>query len=124
MKAKLLMLVVASALLILPSAYALNCTIYEGSKKEICVNVDPLDISEGDKEALLEGNVYGSINEEQIPINLRISPNAQETKTTEQIFDENIATLVRIGVFIFVNYAIFSVLTKPSKIRRWLSADS
>lgn len=124
MKAKLLMLVVASALLILPSAYALNCTIYEGSKKEICVNVDPLDISEGDKEALLEGNVYGSINEEQTPINLEIHTDARETKTTEQIFDENIAILVRIGVFIFVNYAIFSVLTKPSKIRRWLSADS
>lgn len=40
----------------------------------------------------------------------------------EQLFMANISAVVKLGLFIFFNYLIFSFLTNSPAIRRWFPA--
>jgi len=114
--------VLVLTLIFLPSVYALNCTLFTSSKNDLCNNINPLELNENDKFSLMQDNIYGSINEEQEPINITLNLQNQEVKTTKQLYEENVSMLVKLCLFIFVNYSVFSFLTKSSKIIKWLNA--
>jgi hypothetical protein len=70
----------------------------------------------------MQSDAYSNFAYEQEPINLSLNVSAQEIKSTEQIYEENISIVVKILTFIALNYSIFSFLTKPQRVIRWLSA--
>jgi hypothetical protein len=122
MKESIIVLAAAMALLILPSAYALNCTIYSGDSYSLCSEINSLSADEDYKESLMDSNIY-HFEESQSSVNLKL-PDQSSQATFESIYENKIVTVVKIIAFIFVNYAFFSILTKSSFIRKWLTADS
>jgi len=121
---KTILLVVVSLILILPSALALNCTKYEGDKHELCNNIDPLDISESDKRALMGDGVYGPINPSNPSVNLELNLTNNSPITLEMIYEEKIVFITKFLLFLLFNYLLFSMITKSKFIRKWLTADS
>lgn len=107
----------------IPPAHALNCTEYNREQRDLCNSVDSLDLSDDDKILLIQQGDY-NLTYEPEQINLKLNIPAQEIQTTEQIYEENIALLVKIITFVVTNYTIFSFLTKPQILLRWLTAVS
>lgn len=121
MKERIIWLVAASALLILPSASALNCTIYKGDYRSLCSELNSLSIDEDYRESLMNSDLY-DFKDSHAEVNLQV-PSQQSQITFNSIYDDKISILVRLGMVIFVNYAFFSILTKSSFVRKWLTAD-
>lgn len=107
----------------IPPAHALNCTEYNHEQRDLCNSVDSLDLTDDDKILLMHPSDY-NLTYEPEQVNLKLNIPAEETQTTEQIYEENIALLVKIITFVVTNYTIFSLLTKPSLLLRWLTAVS
>jgi len=122
MRKTLLLAVALALLLILPPVYALNCTKFKGDEKSLCRTINPLPIAESDKKKMMKSDLYGSTKNDE-PIELSLVLEKQEQLTTSEIYENNIGFIVKFGLFILLNYAIFSFLTKPSKIIKWLRAD-
>ena len=118
------LMVVGTLFILMPSAFALNCTLYQGEQQNLCNSINPLPISESDKISLMQPDVYNSVNDSQGTINLSMDLSQNQQVDLNQVYEQNITLAVEIGAFIAVNYFIFSFLTKPSKFRRWLTADS
>lgn len=110
-------------IMLLPPTFALNCTLYHGDKHDLCNEIDPLDIAESEKERAMDDDLW-QVTQSDEPINLQINIPSEEVETLNQVYEENIALAVKIALFLLFNYALFSFLTKPNKIRRWLTADS
>ena len=107
----------------LSPAYALNCTKFKGDERNLCRTINPLPLAESYKVQLMKPDLYGSPNTNE-PIHLNLQFDEQEKLTTAQIYQDNIEKIAKLGLFIILNYALFSFLTKPSKIIKWLHADS
>lgn len=120
MKNPKLSVIVAWALLLLPSALALNCTLYYGNNRNLCNAINPLSISESDKLALMKPNVYGQIPQSTAEENLSLNLGAQNQISFSQIYEQNIYIAVRMVLLVFGIYSVFSIMTKHS---RWLPAD-
>ena len=118
------LVVVGTLFILMPSALALNCTLYYGQDHDLCTTINPLPISESEKISLMQPDVYGQASQSQGAINLNLDLSNNQQVDFNQVYKQNIALAVEIGVFIAVNYFIFSFLTKPSKFMRWLTADS
>ena len=121
MKERIIWLVAASALLILPSASALNCTTYKGDYRSLCSELNALSITEDYRESLMSSELY-KLEDSHVEVNLQV-PIQQSQITFNSIYDDKILILVRLGMLIFVSYAFFSILTKSSFVRKWLTAD-
>jgi|SRR3989338_3105674 len=117
------MLGALALIILLPLANSLNCTKYQGDYNDLCNNINPLELSEGDKLSLMQSNVYGNIEPSEGRVNLQLQ-GSPDSITLDDIYQSKISLLVGIGTFIFVNYVIFSILTKSDFIRKWLIADS
>jgi hypothetical protein len=115
---------VVIALIVLPSAHALNCTKFKGDNRELCNAINPLELSEKDKKALMQSNIYGTINVKEEPINLNLNLEEQTPITLEQVYEDKIVTIGRFIVFLLLNYSIFSILTKSFNILKWLNVAS
>lgn len=110
--------------LFLPPAHALNCTIYYGDYRSLCTVVNPLPIDESYKFSLMQPNLYGSIDASQESINLNLNEQNEAPITLESIYEDKIIVIGKFFAFILANYGIFSILTKSSIVRRWLTAVS
>jgi len=122
LKLGLAVIVITLFYLQIPPVHALNCTSYDDEQRELCNSVDSLDLSNKDKLVLMQSDAYDSFTSEQEPINLSLNVSSQEIKSTEQIYEENISIVVKILTFLALNYSIFSFLTKPQRVIRWLTA--
>lgn len=120
---KALWLVVISLIMILPSALALNCTEYHGDKRELCNNIDPLEISESDKLSLMADSIYGSINPPDPSINLSLNKTNETPITLETIYNKKVVFLGRFAILFFFVYSTYSIVTKSSFMRKWLNVD-
>ena len=121
---KAVLLAVVWAFMMLPPAFALNCTLYEGEQNELCGVVNPLDISEGDKEALMQPSIYGLTEPDNSPIVLNLNLPEESPVTLNSIYENNISRAWNILLFTLVHYVAFSVATRSSLILKWLRVDS
>ena len=64
----LFLLAVALIIIELPPAFSLNCTIYEGEQHELCGIVNPLELSDSEKESLMHPSIYGEGEQRNDPI--------------------------------------------------------
>lgn len=119
-----MLLMAVSLILILPSVLALNCTLYYGSKRDLCNNINPLTISESNKLSLMRDNAYGTFNPPNPSVNLVLNTNNDSPITFETIYEEKIVFIGKFLLFLLFNYMIYSILTKSSLVRKWLTADS
>ena len=122
MKESIIVLAAAMALLILPSACALNCTIYKGDYRTLCRQINNLSVDEDYKRSLMGSDIY-NVKDTQTSVNLQV-PGQASQETLESVYEDKIVMAVKIIAFIFVNYVFFSILTRSSFIRKWLAADS
>lgn len=120
---KILLAVVLTIILYLSPAHALNCTKFKGDEKSLCRTINPLPIGESDKKKLMKSDLYGSTNENNEPVDFNLNLDEEEKITTSEIYDDNIIIIVQLGLFILINYAVFSFLTKPKEIIKWLRVD-
>lgn len=124
MKSTKLGLAVIALTLFLPPARALNCTIYSGDYNSLCNTINPLPIGENDKFSLMQSNLYGNIETSQESINLNLNEQNEAPISLESIYEDKIIIIGKFFAFILTNYGIFSILTKSSIVRKWLTAVS
>lgn len=115
--------IVAIVLAIFPSVSALNCTLYEGEHHDLCGIIDPLEVSESEKESLMQPSIYGEIEQKNKEIHLELNL-SQETLTLDSVYEQNILRAWHIFLFIFVHYTAYSFATRSSAILQWLRVDS
>jgi len=119
----LFLLAVALIIIELPPAFSLNCTIYEGEQHELCGIVNPLELSDAEKESLMQPSIYGESEQRNDPIVLNLNL-PESTLTLDSIYNDNVVRAWQILLFTFVHYIAFSVATKSSIILQWLRVDS
>lgn len=106
----------------LPLVSALNCTNYQKDQYQLCNSIQNLPLPEDQKISLMQPDALGYINDNEKPISLSL--NGENDKITlEEIYRDKISFIVKLSLFILINYVIYSFLTKYSKIIKWLSAD-
>lgn len=119
------LLAVVAFFLTLPSALALNCTVYEGEHQELCGIINPLEISENEKETLMQTNVFGDTKVYQDePIQLNLNLSGEEQRTLDDIYEHNIVRVFHILLFIGVHYVAYAVTTRSSFFLQWVNVDS
>ena len=115
--AKKLLLVAILLLLVLPSALALNCTKYRGDSRDLCNNINPLDISESEKRALMQSNVYGSINPQNNSVDLHLNLKNESAITLGGIYESKILIIIKFVLFILFLYIFYRILIKSKFIK-------
>lgn len=108
----------------LPPALALNCTLYESEEYELCGVVNPLDLSEDEKEALMQPSIYGESEPDSESIVLTLNLSQESALTLNDIYEQNIARAWQIMLFTFVHYLAYALATRSSLIHKWLRVDS
>ena len=108
--------------LIMPLVSSLNCTLFYGNNYQLCGIIEPLSLSEGEKQVLMQEDIY-HITSSDNSVNLQLEQKNEEPITLESIYEEKIVLLGKIFFLVFSNYALFSVLTKSSFGKKWLIAD-
>ena len=121
---KVLNLAVVFFIFLFPPVSALNCSLYNGDHNSLCGMVDPLPLSEEEKTALMQSDVYGEIEARNAEVSMKLNIPEDEQKTMSDVYHENISTLMTLLFLIFINYTAFSIARNSSFIRKWLSADS
>lgn len=124
MEREYFLIAVVVTLSVLPLASALNCTAYEGDYYSLCNTINQTLLNESEKEKLMQPDIYESPSQETGTTDLTLNLDGEPQTTLETIYREDAGTIVKLLVFIFVNYGIFSILTKPESVIRWLTADS
>ena len=120
----LFLLAVALIITELPPAFALNCTLYEGEQNELCGVVNPLELSDSEKESLMQPSIYGNIDPDTSPIVLNLNMPQEQALTLDRVYEENVVRAWQILLFTFVHYFAYSVATKSSTLMQWLRVDS
>ena len=118
------MLAVALVIGVLPPAFALNCTLYEGDQHDLCGAIDPLEISDGEKESLMQADIYTYTEFSNEPIELALHPSEEQAQTFDNLYEQNIQRAFQILLFILVHYCAYSYATRSSSILQWLRVDS
>ncbi len=119
-----LLLAAVLACIMLPPALALNCTLYEGARGELCGVVNPLSLNEDEKTSLMQDNVYGSMDTTQIPITLNLSlPNTEQVMLND-VYERNIEPPRKTLPFLAVHYGAYSLTTRSSILIQWLNVGS
>ena len=118
------MLAAALVIWTLPPAFALNCTLYESDQHELCSVIDPLDVSDTEKESLMQPNIYTYTEFNIEPIELTVSPSEEQVQTFDTIYEQNIQKAFQILLFTLVHYCAYSYATRSSSIIQWLRVDS
>lgn len=111
-------------LMMLSPALALNCTLYEGEEHELCGIVNPLDLNDNEKEALMQPSLYGDAEPTNKPIVLSLNFQEETSVTLNSIYENNITRAWQIMLFTLVHYVTYSVATKSSILLKWLRVDS
>lgn len=119
-----LILAVIFFIFLFPPVSALNCSLFEGDNHALCGMIDPLSISEEEKTALMQSNVYGEIEVRNADVSMKLNIPESDQKTMTKVYDENISTLMTLLFLIFINYTAFSIARNSSFIRKWLNVDS
>jgi hypothetical protein len=120
----LFLLAVALIVAELPPAFALNCTLYEGEQGELCGIVNPLEVNEDEKEALMQPSIYGESDFISQPVNLNLNLQNERILTPDELYEKNILRVWNILLITFIHYIAYSVSTKSSSIIKWLRVDS
>lgn len=108
----------------IPPVSALNCSLFDGNNLLLCGMINPLALSEDEKTALMQPGVYGEIEARNPEISMKLNIQEGEVKTTQQIYDEYIGSLLMLLFIIFINYFAFSMAKNSSFLRKWLNVDS
>jgi len=87
----LFLLAVALIIAELPPAFALNCTLYEGEQNELCGVVNPLELSDSEKESLMQPSIYGNIEPDNSPIVLNLNMPDEQLLTLDSVYEEKLA---------------------------------
>lgn len=111
------------SILILPPAYALNCSKFDGDERALCGIVKPFPIAESTKDTFMKRDLFGQAQpiDRNIKINLNLENNKQIT--LNDIYQDKIIFIIKLSTFILINYFIFSILNKSSFLTKWLNAD-
>ena len=89
------LLTVAVFFFALPSVFALNCTLYQGENNDLCGILNPLDISESQKQTLMQENIYGETEvyvskPESLALNVSSVYNEEYSRYKFRIVDERL----------------------------------
>jgi|GEM_PF-6826558 len=111
-------------ILIMPSASALKCKYYEGDEKELCYTINDLDISNKEKDELMQDSLNKrDYTPSSQTISLSLNGYEENAITINDIYESKITKIWKIFLMVFINYSIYSVLTKSSILLKWVNAD-
>lgn len=110
-------------LFLTPSALALNCSKYYGDNRDLCKEINPLDITEKEKKQLMKDNVYGDVNIIDLPDDFSMNLENQHKITASELYDFKIHIIFKMFLLVLLIYTAYRILNS-SKFRKWLHADS
>lgn len=117
-------LVIAGGIAGLPPALALNCTLYEGEQQEICGVIEPLELNDDEKEALMQPSIYGESEQSSEPIVLSLNLPNEQPIILDALYEQNVERAWQILLITFIHYFAYSFATKSSTIIQWLRVGS
>jgi hypothetical protein len=123
MKGMIAALMVVCAILVLPSAAALNCTRFYGEYNTLCGIVNPLGLPEENKSVLMSPGIYGEIRPLAEPPDLSVQ-SSEEPITLQSMYDDHLVKASKIVLFIILNYLALTLPSKSSFLIKWLNVGS